>query len=310
MALFRSIGARKDATRGTAAIEVRKGLAWLFSGPGVLPGADSPLVTGTSGWAYSVGKAGFVSTRGASDGVHLFGNDGAVTIGATGVGSTVPVAPGSGLQRIDIIWVIHPSASENSDTTSQPVFGVTSGAAASSAQPPTIPTGALELARNLMTSSATSTASSGNSITQSAPRSFIGTSPWAAYNAAPAGFAVGTGGLAHSTTEWRREGDLVHARCLWVLGTTGFTAPNNPRFSLPLGAQWTGAGAPVTYRITGSASIVSGATGVVYPAHPVLTSSGVVQIMYDSPVVGITPTAPWTWGPGDSIFVDVTYRPV
>lgn len=175
MPLSRSIGARKDATRGTAALEVRKGLAWLFSGPGVLPGADSPLVTGTSGWAYSVGKAGFVSTRGASDGVHLFGNDGAVTIGATGVGSTVPVAPGSGLQRIDIIWVLHPSASENSDTTSQPVFGVTSGTAASSALAPTIPVGALELGRNLMQggASTTSTSSAGNSITQTAARAAL-----------------------------------------------------------------------------------------------------------------------------------------
>ena len=76
MALFRSMGARKDATRGTAPIEVRKGLANLFSGAGVLQGADSTLVAGTAGWAYSVGKAGFVTTRGTSDGVHLFGNDG------------------------------------------------------------------------------------------------------------------------------------------------------------------------------------------------------------------------------------------
>lgn len=168
MGLFRSIGARKDATRGTAPIEVRKGLAWLFTGAGVLPGADSPLVTGTAGWAYSVGKAGFVATRGASDGVHLFGNDGAVSIGATGVGSTVPAAPGAGLQRIDIAWVKHPAAGENADTISEPSFGVSSGGAASVALPPVIPTGALELARNLMTSAATTTASTGNSITQMA----------------------------------------------------------------------------------------------------------------------------------------------
>lgn len=168
MGLFRSMGARWDSTRGTAAIEVRKGLANLFTGPGVLPGATSPLVTGTAGWAYSVGIAGFVSTRGASDGVHLYGNDGAVTIGTTGVGSTVPPAPGSGLQRIDIIWVKHPSASENSDTVSDPSFGVSSGNAASIAVAPSIPTGALELARNLMTSSATTTASTGNTITQTA----------------------------------------------------------------------------------------------------------------------------------------------
>jgi hypothetical protein len=169
MALWRSKGARKDAVRGTAPIEVRKSDALLFSGPGVLPGSASPLVTGTAGWAYQVGAAGFVTSRGSSDGVHLFGNDGAVTVGATGAGSTVPVAPGAGLSRVDVIWVRHPAAGENADTTSEPVFGVASGTAASSPVAPTIPTGALELARNTMTSAATSTNSTGNSITQSAP---------------------------------------------------------------------------------------------------------------------------------------------
>lgn len=168
MALWRSKGAGEDATRGTAPIEVRKSDALLVTGAGVLPGSTSPLVTGTAGWAYQVGAAGFVTSRGTSDGVHLFGNDGAVTVGTTGAGSTVPVAPGAGLSRIDIVWVRHPAAGENSDTTSEPVFGVTSGTAASSPVAPTIPTGALELARNTMTSAATTTASAGNSIAQTA----------------------------------------------------------------------------------------------------------------------------------------------
>lgn len=168
MALWRSKGARKDAVRGTAPIEVRKSDALLVTGPGVLPGAASPLVTGTATLAYQVGAAGFATSRGASDGVHLFGNDGAVTVGSTGAGSTVPPAPGAGLSRIDIIWVRHPAAGENADTTSEPVFGVTSGTSASSPVAPSIPTGALELARNTMTSAATSTASSGNSIAQTA----------------------------------------------------------------------------------------------------------------------------------------------
>jgi hypothetical protein len=170
VALWRSKGAREDATRGTAPIEVRKSDALLFSGVGVLPGSASPLVTGTSGWTYAVGKAGFVTSRGESDGVHLFGNDGVVNIGATGAGSLVPVAPGAGLSRIDVIWVRHPAAGENADMTSEPVFGVTSGTAASSPVAPTIPTGALELGRNTMTSAATSTNSTGNSITNTAPQ--------------------------------------------------------------------------------------------------------------------------------------------
>lgn len=169
MALTRSIGARQDATRGTAPVEVRKGIAAQYIRPGVLPGGATPLVTGTSGMAYSVGAAGFVTSRGVADGYHLFTNDGAVTVGTTGVGSTVPAAPSTGLKRIDIMWVRHPSAGENADTTSQPVFGVSSGTAASTPVAPTIPTGALELARNEMSAGVTSTAASGNVITQTAP---------------------------------------------------------------------------------------------------------------------------------------------
>ena len=196
MALWRSKGARKDAVRGTAPIEVRKSDALLVTGVGVLPGAASPLVTGTSGWAYQVGAAGFATSRGPSDGVHLFGNDGPVTVGATGAGSTVPVAPGAGLSRIDIIWVRHPAAGENADTTSEPVFGVSSGTAASSPVAPTIPAGALELGRNTMTSAATSTASGGNSITQSAPAALLRGQQFPARSIRPADATLGI-------TDWR-----------------------------------------------------------------------------------------------------------
>lgn len=175
MALFRGLGARKDATRGTTPIEVRKVLAGLFTAitggigarPGILLGADSPLVTGNATWAYNVGVFHAFVTRGATDGGQLYGNDGSVLIGTTGVGSTVPVAPGAGLQRIDIIWTRHPANTENGDVASEPLFGVASGADAAVAVAPAIPTGALELARNLMTSAATNTLSAGNTITQS-----------------------------------------------------------------------------------------------------------------------------------------------
>lgn len=174
MATTRSIGARPDATRGTTAVEVRKGFLWLFSQRGVLPGAASPLVTGTGGWAYSVGRAGLVTGRGDSDGVHLWSNDGAVSVGAGGVGTTVAAAPGSGLSRIDIVYALHPSAGENADTTSEPTIAVAVGTAASSPTAPSIPSGALELARNVMTAAATSTNSAGNSITQTAPMAQVG----------------------------------------------------------------------------------------------------------------------------------------
>lgn len=175
MTLFRGLGARKDATRGTTPIEVRKVLAGLFSPvggigarSGILPGADSPLVTGNATWAYNVGLFHAYVSRSAADGGQVYGNDGSALIGATGVGTTVPIAPASGLQRIDIIWTRHPTNTENADTASEPLFGVASGAEASTAVAPSIPTGAIELGRNLMTSAATSTVSAGNTITQTA----------------------------------------------------------------------------------------------------------------------------------------------
>ncbi|MFB9953523.1 hypothetical protein [Cellulomonas denverensis] len=168
MTAFRSIGAPlENDGSGTEPIEVRKDLAGLVTGAGVLPGADSPLVSGTAGWAYQVGRCNLVSSRGSSDGVHLWGNDGPVTVSTADDGTSLS-APGSGVSRVDIIYGLHPSNGENADTTSQPYFAVRKGTPASSPQPPTLPAGALELARNTMTSSATSTSSTGNSIQQTA----------------------------------------------------------------------------------------------------------------------------------------------
>lgn len=175
MTLFRSIGAAlEDDFTGTEPLDVRKDLAGLVSGAGVLPGGPAPLVEGSAGWAYTVHAAHWATSRGASDGVHVWGNDGDITVGTSGVGGTVGVAPGPGLSRIDVIYALHPSNNENADTTSEPTVAVASGTAASTPIAPSIPTGALELGRNTMTSTATTTASAGNTITQSADRAFIG----------------------------------------------------------------------------------------------------------------------------------------
>jgi hypothetical protein len=176
VALTRSIGAYDDGTAaipgvGTTPLDTRKSLSALWASAGVVTGGPSPLVTGTSGFAYSVaGPVPFVTTRGPSDGFQMFTNDGAVTVPITNAaGVNTPGAPGSGLQRIDILWVRHPTNTENADTSSAPIFGVESGTAVSSSPAaPSIPVGALELARNTMTSAATSTASTGNTIAQTA----------------------------------------------------------------------------------------------------------------------------------------------
>lgn len=158
MTLFRSMGARPDDTRGTTAVEVRKGLAGLFTSPGVLPGYSAPIVQGTSGWQYQVNRSWFVTRRLAADGTHFFGNDGPVLV-------TTDPAPGAGLSRVDLIWVRHPSADENGDTTSEPEFGVTRGTPASIPQPPTLPDGALELAQATVASSHENTSAASITLT-------------------------------------------------------------------------------------------------------------------------------------------------
>ncbi|WP_066586323.1 hypothetical protein [Cellulomonas timonensis] len=166
------MGARPDSDSiGTTTLDTRHDWAALLASAGagairsgVFPGAPAALVTGTAGpgWAYNVAPASYATSRGATDGAHVFRGVG---------GDTVPTiaAPGTaGASRIDIVYVHQPSKTENGDANSYPVFGVANGAPVTtgSPMPPTIPAGAYELMRNTMTSAATSTASSGNTITQ------------------------------------------------------------------------------------------------------------------------------------------------
>jgi len=195
----------------------------------VVSGGASPLAVGTAGFAYSVGAAGFVTSRGASDGVHEFTNDGALSIAC-------PTAPGSGLSRIDIVYVIHPAAGENGDTSSQPILGVSSGTAASSNPAvPTIPTGALELARNTMTSAATTTASAGNTIAQTAAVARlrgIDDTGWVLTGLSwSAGWAAAGVTAGWQTLAWRRIGNMV-----WINGVifkSSAWSPNETMFSVP-----------------------------------------------------------------------------
>lgn len=185
MTAWRSIGARPDATRGTVSQETRRLLEALVTGPGVLPGADDPLVEGTAGWAYVVHDAAWATRRAPNDGLHVWGNAGDETVDESpATGAPLPAtAPGSGLERIDIIWVRHLST-DGTDETSQAQIGVTAGIEAATAVAPAIPAGALEIARNTMTSEATNTSGTGNTLEQTAPAAALRTPdpvPYAMY---------------------------------------------------------------------------------------------------------------------------------
>lgn len=123
---------------------------------GVLGGANMSIVSTTGTMNLAVAAAEFATTKGRSDGVAVFGNDGVVNV-------PVSAAPVSN-SRITTLWVKH-----NDDTTGDanalPVFGTTDGAAAPIPTPPAIPTGALELAQLRIYSGTTATNGGSNTLT-------------------------------------------------------------------------------------------------------------------------------------------------
>ena len=142
--------------------------------PGVLAGDRGLIVEGGSGWSYIVWQHHVVSERQPGDGAHLFGNDGSVTVGTGGVGTTVAPAPGTG-SRVDIIWTRQRSNSENGDGTSEAELGVTSGTSGSPGLPPSIPLGAVELGRAVVSAGNANTAAA--SITQTYLRAAVRGTP-------------------------------------------------------------------------------------------------------------------------------------
>ena len=353
MPLFRSIGARKDVTRGTTALEVRQGLAGLLASaggiaarPGVFAGAPAILVTGTAGWNYSVAAAHFAVSRGASDGVHIFGNDGATSI-ATGA------APGAGTSRIDIVWVRHPSNTENSDTNSVPVFGCAQSLASATPLAPSIPAGALELARNTMLSTATTTASAGNAIVQTFPWTALRGAPLPVRNVIERDWPPALATPANPLVVWRIDSGAFESNAgagwsassigpwiSYVAAVTGFAVGTLPagtpqartesrregdlirvRYEFVFGSNGTAPtqprfsllvpGAPIAhpFKVAGIGDLYRVAGNVVQPSWPLLVDANTVQINYGSPASDISPSAPWAWLSGDAMTGEFTYRP-
>jgi len=109
------------------------------------------VVTGTAGWAYSVDGGHVVTSKATVDGVAVWANDAARSVSCS-------AAPGSG-SRIDIIYAQHQDV-DDGDADSVPIIDVAEGTASGSPSPPSLPTGATELAR--------ATVSAGNANTNAA----------------------------------------------------------------------------------------------------------------------------------------------
>lgn len=130
--------------------------------PGVFYAGVDTLVTGTAGMAYSVAAYRCVTTRGASGGAILGGNDGPLSVSTT-------AAPGSN-SRIDLI--VHWQREFQIDgTNSAPQIFVVQGTAGAVPVAPSLSAypGAIELARATVNTGATATNGGGVTITQTFP---------------------------------------------------------------------------------------------------------------------------------------------
>lgn len=149
MALTRSPGVRGEtAVNGATPQDMRRALKALLIGatPGVLKDC---VVTGTASWQYAVGGGFLTTQRSSTDGFNVFSNDAQLTITQADDGSSL-AAPGSN-SRIDIIYALHNDIDQG-DADSLPVFAVRKGNPAGIPTPPTLPTGAIELARKVVAS--------------------------------------------------------------------------------------------------------------------------------------------------------------
>lgn len=165
MALTRSPGVRGEtSTNGATPHDMRRAMEALLgaSGPGVLTGCT---VTGTSSWQYAV-SAGFLATRRASgDGMNVWSNDDQYLV------DTDP-APGAGA-RVDIVYAVHHDG-DQADPDSMPVIDVAIGEV--DAGPPSLPAGAVELARKTVSSGDANTAA-GAEVSES-NRAYAGDTGW------------------------------------------------------------------------------------------------------------------------------------
>lgn len=153
------------------ASDFRKQHAAVFPREGVFP---DPVTTAAAGVAYpnggwNVGARIFtaVARRGTAPfsqvyGSALISNDSQTTAW------TIPAAPATG-SRIDLLWVKATDPTQGDATTTPsgetvaravPVFGVTSGTAATTPTAPALPSGAVEIGRVTTSSTATSIANS------------------------------------------------------------------------------------------------------------------------------------------------------
>lgn len=124
---------------------------------GVFFEGNASLVSGTAGMSYAVARFVVAQARAAADGAVIFSNDGTVNV-------ATPVAPAAN-SRIDIVYAWQRDFVTDG-VDSNPVLEVANGVASPTPVAPTLPDGAVELARATVSAGATATNGAGVVIEQ------------------------------------------------------------------------------------------------------------------------------------------------
>lgn len=156
---------------------------------GVFYAGNASLVTGKANMSYDVAPFEAAICRTRTKGTSYPTNDSVVNV-------TTTAAPGSN-SRIDIIYFQQKEVSEG-DASTAAVVGVVQGTAASSPSAPTLPDGAIELARAVVGAGITATTSA--VITQTAP------------------FTAASGGTVVVRNATERDGGTPYVAASWLTG--------------------------------------------------------------------------------------------
>ena len=166
MTANRGLFVRNDGSTGTTPAESRLSLAALFvedvpgtPRSGLLDQPTDALVVGSSTMSYTVGPCSPIINRAPDDGVYMMTLTGNSSV-------TTSAAPGSGA-RWDLIYVKQ-NDPDKGDPNNLPVLAVIQGTAQTNPTRPTalLPAGAYLLAEAYIPAGATSTLSTGVTVTQ------------------------------------------------------------------------------------------------------------------------------------------------
>lgn len=136
-------------------------------------------------------------------------------------------------------------------------------------------------------------------------------SDWISYTPTLANVAIGTGGSAANTAQYRYEQGRVRMKGSAILGTTGASVSGTASFTLPVAAatpprDW--------WLLAGSAEFYDLSATVNYLASAFLNASSTTTFTILGPGtngarVATGATSPFTWAAGDALGYDFVYDP-